>query len=44
MTPEEKERCISIVAQWLDFNMSNYPYEERKFWIEDLTNYLDIEL
>ena len=44
MAPEEKERCIRIVAEWLNINLSNYPEEERKFWVEDLVNYLDIEL
>ena len=42
MTQEDKERAIKIAADWLELNLPNET--DKKFWIEDFVNYLDIHL
>lgn len=42
MTQKEKERVIKIAAMWLELNLSDET--DKRFWIEDFVNYLDIEL
>ena len=42
MTQEYKERAIKIVAEWLELNLPDET--DKRFWIEDFVNYLDIQL
>ena len=42
MTQEDKERTIKIAVEWLELNLPNET--DKKFWIEDFVNYLDIKL
>ena len=42
MTQEEKEHVIKIAAEWLVLNLPDET--DKKFWIEDFVNYLDIQL
>jgi hypothetical protein len=42
MTPGEKEHTIKIAAEWLELNLPNET--DKRFWIEDFVNYLDIQL
>lgn len=42
MTQEEKERVIKIAAEYLVLNLPDET--DKRFWVEDFVNYLDIEL
>lgn len=42
MTQEDKERTIKIAAEWLELNLPDET--DKRFWIEDFVNYLDIQL
>ena len=42
MSQEEKERVIKIAVGWLELNLPDET--DKKFWIEDFVNYLDIQL
>lgn len=42
MTQEDKERAIKIAAEWLELNLPDEA--DKRFWIEDFVNYLDIQL
>ena len=42
MTQEDKERAIKVATEYLVLNL---PDEiDKRFWVEDFVNYLDIEL
>lgn len=43
MTQEEKNNVIKKAAEWLYLNLE-MPEEEKRFWVEDFCNYLDITL
>jgi len=42
MTQEDKERAIKVAAEWLELNLPDET--DKRFWIEDFVNYLDIQL
>jgi len=42
MTQEDKEQVIKIAAEWLELNLPDKT--DKRFWIEDFVNYLDIQL
>ena len=42
MTQKEKELVIILAAEWLELNLPDET--DKRFWIEDFVNYLDIQL
>jgi len=42
MTQKDKERAIKIATEWLELNLPDEA--DKRFWIEDFVNYLDIQL
>ena len=42
MTQKDKEHAIKIAAEWLKLNLPDET--DKRFWVEDFVNYLDIQL